>query len=227
VTRLYVLVEGDTELAFVKRLLEPHLNERLVWTYPFIVATKRDRRTRAKLGRGGGHWKHWQRDLKKLIEEHGADARFTTLFDLYGLPEDFPEISIHRAERDTAKRVEALEAAMAAAVGDPRFLPYLQRHEFEAFVLAALDRLPAFLQDDADRAGVEALRASLGTAKPEDVNDGKETAPSKRLAAQIPGYRKVTLGPLAVEALGLAALREKCPRFNAWVRQLETLGGVL
>jgi hypothetical protein len=223
VIRLYVVVEGDTELAFVKRLLAPHLNERQIWTYPFIVATKRDRRTRAKLGRGGGHWKHWQRDLKKLTQEHGADARFTTLFDLYGLPDDFPGLSAHFVERDTAKRVEVLETAMAAAVGDPRFLPYLQRHEFEAYVLAALDRLPAFLQDAADRAGVETLRASLGTLDPEDINDGHETAPSKRLA-HIPGYRKATLGPLAVEALGLAALRERCPRFSAWVGQLEALG---
>jgi hypothetical protein len=32
------------------------------------------------------------------------------------------------------------------------------------------------------------------------------------------------MGPSVIEALGLAALRAKCPRFDAWIAKLEALG---
>jgi hypothetical protein len=32
---------------------------------------------------------------------------------------------------------------MATAVGDTRFIPYIQRHEFESLVLACLEQLEA------------------------------------------------------------------------------------
>jgi hypothetical protein len=31
-------------------------------------------------------------------------------------------------------------------------------------------------------------------------------------------------GPLTAESIGLAKIRERCPRFNAWVSSLERLG---
>jgi hypothetical protein len=62
-----------------------------------------------------------------------------------------------------------------------------------------------------------------GTA-PEDVNDGAQTAPSKRLETLIAGYRKTVHGPPAVASAGLTALRTSCPRFGAWVTRLEALG---
>jgi len=117
---------------------------------------------------------------------------------------------------------------MARSVpGEWRLIPYLQRHEFEALVLACLDELRALLGSPDDQ-GVAALQSSLGTASPEDVNDGEETAPSKRLALHLPTYRKVLYGPMALELAceqrGLAAIRARCPRFGAWVKRLEALG---
>ncbi|MER7211111.1 DUF4276 family protein [Streptosporangium sp. NPDC000239] len=52
---------------------------------------------------------------------------------------------------------------------------------------------------------------------PELVNDGRETAPSKRILAAYPGYRKTHDGPLAIADHGLAALRRDCPHLDAWV----------
>jgi hypothetical protein len=223
--RLFVVVEGDTEIAFAKATLAPHLHARNVWTLPIEVTSKRDRKTGQKLGRGGGHWKHWRKDIVNLSKSNpGSDVRITTLFDLYGLPNDFPELSSCEVEQDTTVRAGLLESAMAKDIDDHRFLPYLQRHEFEALVLAGLDKLPALLPGQLDRAGVESLQRSLGDLCPEDVNDGNETAPSKRLVKHIPGYRKVTMGPSVIDAFGLAALRAKCPRFDAWIAKLEALG---
>jgi hypothetical protein len=223
--RLYVLVEGDTEREFVERLLGPHLQQRGVWVYTSVVETSRDRFGVKR--RGGGRWKHWLGDLRRLIaEQTGPDTRFTTMFDLYGLPDDFPDLALHATDKDTQRRADNLSVSMARAVDDFRFIPYLQRHEFEALVLASIDGLSKLLDETDQLAGVEALRALLKNTSPEDINDGKSTAPSKRLQSHIRGYRKTLHGPLSVEDVGLKAIRSKCPRFNAWVGALEALGTI-
>jgi hypothetical protein len=224
VTRLIIIVEGDTEQAFVKQLLAPHLNDRQVWTTPIEVTTKRDRKTGQKLARGGGHWKHWRKDVRTVLRSPATDLRVTSLFDLYGLPEDFPKLDECSSERDTVARAGLLERAMGEDIDDHRFLPYVQRHEFEALVLSGLDHLGEQLVDADARAGVEVLRTELGDLAPEDVNDGKRTAPSKRLLTRVPGYSKTIHGPLVTAKVGIEALKQRCPRFGAWVGKLEALG---
>jgi hypothetical protein len=60
-------------------------------------------------------------------------------------------------------------------------------------------------------------------SSPELINQGETTAPSKRLAEVIPRYNKLktTLAPQAIQKIGLAKIREKCPHFNQWITQLE------
>jgi len=222
VIRLYLLVEGQTEEAFVSGVLAPHLRERAVYATPIIVETSRDPYGRKR--RGGGSWQKWHRDLQRLIKSQpGPDVRFSSLFDLYALPGGFPGLSAHGAHADTRQRATLLEGALATSVGDDRFIPYLQRHEFEALVLAGLDELEKLLDDEEDRQGIVRLRSAVGQIPPEDVNDGPETAPSKRLEGSIPSYRKTLHGPLVAEAVGLPSLRRACPRFDAWVSRLEGL----
>jgi len=68
---------------------------------------------------------------------------------------------------------------MAAAVDDWRLVPYLQRHEFEALVLAGLPALAGLLQDKDDLAGLEEIRTMIAQSSPEDINDVKDTATFK------------------------------------------------
>ena len=222
--RLYVVVEGQTEEAFVKQVLAPHLESFSVWAVPIIVTTSRDRSTGAK-HRGGGDWEKWREDLNRLSRnDHDRDMRFTTLFDLYALPRNFPDYKQLTTVTDTTQRAAAMEAAMAAQINDRRFIPYLQRHEVEAFVLVDLDPLAALVGEGTTTSGVAALRVDIAGLDPESVNDGAETAPSKRLLRLIPGYRKTLHGPLVMEAIGLPKIRAACPRFDAWVGALEALG---
>ena len=58
---------------------------------------------------------------------------------------------------------------------------------------------------------------------PEDINDNKDKAPSKRIKKVIPLYNKKVEGPLLAMEMGLAAIRAECPRFNDWVTSLESL----
>jgi len=224
VIRLYIVVEGDTEQEFVKQSLAPHLNALSVWTTPIEVTTKRDRKTGQKLAQGGGHWKHWRKDIRTVLRSNATELRVTSLFDVYGLPEDFPQLDACSAEPDTIRRAGLLESAMREDIEDQRFIPYVQRHEFEALVLSGLDHLGEQLVDADARAGLEALRAELGDTPPEDVNDGEDTAPSKRLLARVPGYNKKAHGPQVTGKVGIEGLKERCPRFGAWVQQLESLG---
>lgn len=222
-TRLYVLVEGQTEEEFAKNILSPHLLERKIYAYPIIVETSRDSFGRKR--RGGGDWNKWLRDLKRLTGQHpGPDVRFTTLFDLYGLPKHFPGLEQHAGEKDTTRRAGLLEGSMFQAVNDWRLIPYLQRHEFEALVLASIEPLAGLLEDPGELEGITKLRALVKQVPPEEINDGETTAPSKRLESHIASYRKTVHGPLAVEGAGLGALRGACPRFDAWVSKLEQIG---
>lgn len=223
--RLFVVVEGQSEEDFVRRVLAPHLLTHGVYAAATIVG-KQIANARGHTIRGGGQYRNWRRDLVRVLgTDRSGRVRVTTLFDLYGLPEDFPGLAEHGADRDTQRRCDALQSALADDLGDWRLVPYIQRHEFEALVLAALPALADWLDAADDLAGLETLRSELADSAPEDVNDGRTTAPSKRLLAHVPGYRKTLHGPAAIEDAGLAAVRALCPRFDAWVRALEALAG--
>lgn len=87
--RLYVVCEGFCEEAFVRTKLQPHLRDLDVWAEAIIVTTSRERGGQEH--RGGGHWKHWAKDLERIYREQaGPSVWVTTMFDLYGLPKDFP-----------------------------------------------------------------------------------------------------------------------------------------
>ena len=50
-------------------------------------------------------------------------------------------------------------------------------------------------------AGLRRIRSQFPT--PEDIDDGSETAPSKRIARTTSMYRKALHGPLIAETIGL------------------------
>ena len=225
--RLFFVVEGQTEEAFVKGVLASHFADRNIDARATIVGTPK-RRGSSPLQKGGGDWPRWERDVRRILgQQRGREVRVTTLFDLYGLPEGFPGLEEHGGVADTRIRCELLEQSLAQRFDDWRFVPYVQRHEFEALVLASLASLRELLDAQDALEGWQALHAEVSGLAPEDVNDGRTTAPSKRLRARIPGYSKTTHGPLATEATGLASLRERCQRFDAWITRLEAsaLGG--
>jgi len=90
-------------------------------------------------------------------------------------------------------------------------------------VLAALSSLRDLLDAEDDLAGLTTLEAQIKGQAPEEINDGKTSAPSKRLLTNIPSYQETLHGPAAVQRVGLAAIRKQCPRLDAWVCQLEGL----
>ena len=61
---------------------------------------------------------------------------------------------------------------------------------------------------------------------PEEIDDGKATAPSKRILKLAPEYEKVAHGVTVAARIPLSAIRLACPNFDAWIRRLEALAVV-
>ncbi len=73
--------------------------------------------------------------------------------------------------------------------------------------------------------GISRLKRDIAGMNPEEINESPHTAPSKRIIQHLPEYegQKAQVGPLVAEEIGLHLLREKCPHFNEWIKQLENL----
>ena len=95
--RLNIIVEGQTEETFVNLTLKPHLSRFSIGVSARVVTTKKERGTKY---RGGlSTYFKAKRDITLWIkQDRNPDVRFTTMFDLYGLPPDFPATSRRRQE---------------------------------------------------------------------------------------------------------------------------------
>lgn len=221
--RLHFIVEGQTEETFVNRVLIPQLATRSVWAKVRCVMTSRKRGIKY---RGGlDSYARAKRDIVLWMkEDQNDDAFFTTMFDLYALPNDFPGYESAHRKTDPRQRVTALENAILQDLAHRRFVPYIQLHEFEALLLADPKELEwEYLEHDT---AIQNLVNMVSTfASPELIDDGNETAPSKRIIKQIPEYEgmKASAGPIVAEKIGLPKLRSKCPHFDEWLCRLETL----
>lgn len=214
-TRIYLLVEGQTEEAFVNELLAPRYARRDLYLTPIIVSTSP--------GHKGGvvSYAKIRPQIEKLCKQDSG-AHVTTMFDLYALPGDFP------GQRDPAypatgsgrHKAQFLETAWAADIGRRHFVPHLLVHEFEALLFVQPEAFAPWTDDDRV---LDPLHAVRRTNEPEDINDSPHTAPSKRILAAMPGYQKTFHGPLIACDIGLDAIRRGCPHFGEWLGKLEAL----
>lgn len=206
--RLIVICEGSTEQEFCKDVLLPYfLNKNILIDYPTLKKSN------------GGIVK-WDA-LRRQVENHLRQERYavvTTFIDLYALPDDYPD-SVHG-------NADTIQIGMKAGI-DPalshRFIPYIQRHEFECFIFASIDVLRNnFKAHEADFTAIECT-VSRHPHNLEDINNSPLTAPSKRLLQAIKGYDKIVYGACLAAEIGLDTIRQKCPRFHAWLTLLESI----
>jgi len=218
--RVHALVEGQTEETFLRQVLAPHLSDFGVALNPVIVATKRIK-TGLKFRGGVTGYGKVRRDLLHLLGDSSA-AVVTTMFDLYGLPEDFPPSAGISSKISGLKRALELEAALRQDLSNPRILPYFSVHEFEALLLASPEELETVFPNAPFAHHLKEVLAAVAT--PEEVNDGVGTHPSARILHHVPSYRKALHGPIIAKRVGLATIRRRCPHFHQWVGTLESIG---
>jgi len=148
------------------------------------------------------------------------------MIDLYAIHTDFPGLTeAEKLRHMPYKLVKTLEQAFAKDIGDDRFVPYIQLHEYKAYLFSDLARFGHFYSHHGRQ--IDELKAIADNHDlPELIDDGPHSAPSKRIIAELPDYKdaKSAVGPQVAELIGLDAIRSKCPYFAAWLSQLENLG---
>ena len=165
--RLAVSVEGETEEAFVKGSLVPHLHHSGVYATPVLIG-----RARRRI-RGGGNVSIDRLAREREYLSKNFDA-VTSLVDFYRfrggggkLPGDL--------EREIRNRVGQFD--------ERSVLPYVQLHGFEGLLFSNVEAF-GWIFPDTPESELKAIRSEFAT--PEDINDHLETAPSKRIQTLIP-----------------------------------------
>lgn len=218
-TRLLMLVEGQSEEIFVKQTLAPHLATYGVYVEPILLWTKRHASGGGFRG-GVSNWAQILRSLKPLT--YDTDAWITTLLDFYGLPDDFPGYQDVRGAGDAKANVVKLQERFATELNHLRFIPFFALHEFEAWLFCAPDVAAAHF-GKADVAE-QIASAVLQAGEPELINHGKTTHPKARLQKMGVDYKETSDGPTLIEKIGLKTVREKCTHLASWLTKLEALG---
>jgi len=223
--RLYLFAEGRTEQTFANAVLSPYLADHGVYLHRSVLIAHAHKRQRTHRG-GGRNFGAMQKDIDRFMkQERGRDVFFTSMIDLYALHEGFPGTKeAERFRNDPYRRVQALETSWAREAKDSRFIPYIQLHEFEAYLFVDPTVLSSFYP--AQHQAVANLQSSAGAfSSPELIDDGRDTAPSRRIIGELPRYEadKVIVGVQAAERIGLPAIRSKCPHFSEWLARLEAL----
>jgi hypothetical protein len=206
---------------FVLRLLSEPFAEKGVYLYP------------SKLGRSGhkgGNVKAERIcfDVRERLL-HNKQAFCTTFFDFYALPENFPGKKDADRKRDVFSKAACVQKALTQLInreiGDEptrRFIPYIQMYEFEGLLFSNPEKLAIGIGRSELALDFHSIRKSFST--PENINDGYETAPSRRITKLCPSYQKASDGILAAGTIGIEMIRWDCPLFNAWLIRLESLG---
>lgn len=211
--RVCIVCEGQTEVEFVKSCLTPYLLNSQVLAFPSLL--------QAPSGNHRGGHVTVERLVRFMSHQYHQADRITTLVDFYGF-QNSEGRSRAQLEADIRTGVEASTTGY-----DSRFvLPYVQMYEFEGLLFTDPQAFE-WVEDgwsDATKQALEAVAQEFSS--PEEINNSQETAPSKRILKILPEgtYSKTEHGPLIAEAIGLDAIRAKCPAFNAWVEKLQTWG---
>jgi hypothetical protein len=220
--KLIIIVEGDSEDEFVKRILVPFFISKGLPHYSIqsIIVTMK----------GGGHGYNNIEHLKNTIKPilHDRDKPIvTTLIDHYKLNSERKLPGYNNIARNLPinERLVKMEGLLNDAVQNIRkyeyFIPYIQRHEFETLLFANPE--DGFdLEDEPIKRDIVDLCSSYDSI--EDINSTPEGAPSVRLGAIYAKHgRKYNKGADAVDIAELTTMEkilEKCPRFKNWIDTL-------
>lgn len=219
--RLILIVEGQTELEFINRILTPYLVNRGINAsiQPIMITMS-----------GGGHGfnniEHLGNTIRPLLSD--SDEPFiTTMIDNYGINSEskLPGYTECSKEVDISVRLGKMESKLNEYVQKIKpyrnFIPYIQRHEMETLLFSNPEK--GFEYED-ERIKNEVVNLCKQFDSIEDINDTPEGAPSKRLAdiysKHQKKYVKIVDGIEIAELTTIEEMLGKCPGFKRWVEKL-------
>lgn len=223
--RLHITAEGQTEESFVNNILKQHLANYGVYADVRCVQTGR------KKGRdfkgGMTNYAKAKNDIVRWLKEESGntDVAFTTMFDYYALPEDFPGFAEASLMHDPYAAITKIEKELSNDIADRRFIPYIQLHEYEALLFVDPQKFEIeYFEHPEGISKLQSIADNYGN--PELINKGPDTAPSKRIISVFPDYEnnKPAIGSMIAQEIGIDKLRKSCIHFNEWITKLERLG---
>ena len=211
--RLIIVCEGPTEREFCNSVLADFfINKGIVLETPLLKHS-------------GGGVVSWQIIRRQLISHlNEGNPTVTTFIDYYGIKDGygFPQWERSKGIDDNKQKMEFVENAMSQDIPEnlrSRFVPHLQLHEFESLLFSDINVFEKnFMPSELDINKLKDIVAKF--PNPEDINNSPNTAPSKRLADAVSGYRKVLYGNYLAIEIGLNSMLDKCPHFRDWISQL-------
>ena len=220
---IWVVCEGQSENRFVKEVLCPYVLEKTAYSIelkPITLTTSKNKKA-GKVYKGG--LVRYEKAINDIRESLAYGGVVTTMFDFYAIPVDFPGYDVAMKAGSSLDRVTRLEESMIEdvikrlGVREDCFIPYIQLHEFEALFYCELNALKDFYPDKSE--DIDKLIKEVSGFEPEEIDQGSETAPSKRLLKHL-NYRKGEMVVFPLQKIGIDRMREKCPHFNEWVERL-------
>ena len=215
---LYIIVEGETELEFVNRILIPYFiaNGLCTQIQGLMISMK-----------GGGHGfnniEHFKKTLRPLLS-YENEPIITTMIDHYGIDSEkkLPNYTNCVRELNVENRILCMEQSLTNAVNSIKeyrnFIPNIVRHEMET-LLFANPEAGFDLEDENIKKDVLAVCKEFPDI--EDINCTPAGAPSKRLEKIYENhhqkYNKVAVGVDIAELTGIDIILQKCPRFKSWI----------
>ncbi len=230
--RVNFIVEGQTEEIFIRDVLKELLASRCIYVNARRVETSRKKINgtnysngkQLKIYRGGiPKFEKVKRDIDRWLKED-SKAYLTTMFDFYALPRDFPKFEQAMHAKNPFDKVKILEDGFRTEINDPHFIPYIQLHEFEGLLFSNVEIIDEILKpyhQGSQLNSLKEIRKEFNT--PEEINDGVETAPSKRLINLYKSYDKAVYGSRIAKRIGIDDMRCECKHFNEWLVNLISL----
>jgi len=216
---VYIVVEGQTEQTFVREVLAPEMGYKGIFLHPALIG---------KPGHKGGdiRFERARGDIGRFLKQR-SNTYISTMFDYFRLESNWPGNVNIQGSPTAIKKAERIEDATFVKIKElfpdhnveGRFVPYIEMHEFEALLFSEVSILANKI--GVSPAEVEDILHEYG--EPEEIDDGSDTSPSKRLISLNNSYRKVAMGKTISEAIGIPTIREKCPHFDKWLTRLEQL----
>lgn len=223
---LYIIVEGQSEERFVKEVLAPYFVNKNIFLMAECVITGKSSQGKSCKG-GGNSYKLYQNHLVKRIKqfEKVHNYYFSTMIDLYAIPNDFPSFDESKRYTDKYEHIEFLEENFRNDISVPNFIPYIQLHEFESLLLHDIQKIADEFFDTI--VNVKKFQEEIEKYDNlELVNSSKESAPSKRIDKYTNGQycgRKVTSSFNILKDIDIDFLRSKYHHFNEWLTKIENL----
>lgn len=216
---VYIVVEGQTEQIFVRDILAPEMAYKGIYLQPTQIG---------KPGQKGGdiRFERAQADIGKFLWQR-PNTYITTMFDYYRLESGWPGKERTLGKHTSVEKATRIEDATFTRIKElfpdhnveGRFIPYIEMYEFEALLFSDASILAGRLNVKTSK--IEDILKEC--REPEEIDDGPNTSPSKRLISIDNSYRKSAMGKTISEAIGIQTIRQKCPHFNNWISKIEQL----